>query len=66
MDYLFMFLEIIFYIVCITGFSWLFLEDFKTQVGFIGSGVGRLVFDILAIISAIMLLKDTIVDIMMV
>ena len=64
MDYLFMFLKIIFYIVCIAGFSWLFLEDFKIQVGFIGSGVWRLVFDVLVIIIAIMNLKDTIVDIM--
>ena len=64
MDYLIMFLKIIFYIVCITGFSWMFLEDFKTNVGF--NGTWRLVFDVLVIISLIMLLKDTIVDIMMV
>lgn len=64
MDYLFMFLKIIFYIVCITGFTWLFLEDFKIHVGF--NGVGRLIFDVLVIIVAIMLLKDTVVDIMMV
>ena len=61
-----MFLKIIFYIICITGFSWIFLEDFKANVGFIGSGIGRLVFEVLIIISVIMLLKDTIVDIMMV
>lgn len=64
MDYLFMFLKIIFYIVCIAGFSWLFLEDFKTNVGF--SRVWRLVFDVLVIIIAIMALRDIIVDIMMV
>lgn len=63
MDYLFKFLEIIFYIVCITGFSWLFLEDFKTNVGF--SRLWRLVFDVLVIVIAVMALKDTIVDIMM-
>ena len=65
MDYLFMFLEIIFYIVCIVAFTWMFLEDFKIQVGFIGSGVWRLVFDILVIVIAILGLKDTIVNIMM-
>ena len=64
MNYLFMFLEIIFYIVCITGFTWLFLEDFKIHVGF--SRVWRLVFDVLVIIIAIMALRDIIVDIMMV
>ena len=64
MDYLFMFLKIIFYIVCITGFSWIFLEDFKTNVEEFSS-LGRLGFDVLVIISLIMLLKDTIVDIMM-
>lgn len=64
MDYLFMFLIIIFYIVCITGFSWLFLEDFKIHVGF--SRVWRLVFDVLVIVIAVMALKDTIVDIMMI
>ena len=64
MDYLFMFLKIIFYIVCITGFTWLFLEDFKIHVGF--SRVWRLVFDVLVIVIAVMALKDTIVDIMMV
>lgn len=63
MDYLFMFLEIIFYIVCIVAFTWWFLEDFKNHVGF--SRVWRLVFDILVIVIAIMALKDTIVDIMM-
>ena len=63
MDYLFMFLKIIFYIVCITGFTWLFLEDFKIHVGF--SRVWRLVFDVLVIVIAVMALKDTIVDIMM-
>ena len=63
MDYLFMFLKIIFYIVCITGFSWMFLEDFKTHVGF--SRVWRLVFNVLVIVIAIMALRDTIVDIMM-
>lgn len=66
MDYLMMFLKIIFCIVYITGFIWIFLEDFKASVGFIGSGVGRLVFDVLVIISLIMLLKDTIIDIMIV
>ena len=64
MNYLFMFLEIIFYIVCITGFTWLFLEDFKIHVGF--SRVWRLVFDVLVIVIAIMALRDIIVDIMMV
>ena len=64
MDYLFMFLKIIFYIVCIVAFTWSFLEDFKIHVGF--SRVWRLVFDVLVIIIAIMALKDTIVDIMMV
>lgn len=64
MNYLFMFLEIIFYIVCITGFTWLFLEDFKIHVGF--SRVWRLVFDVLVIVIAVMALKDTIVDIMMI
>lgn len=63
MDYLFMFLEIIFYIVCIVAFTWLFLEDFKTHIGF--SRVWRLVFDVLVIIIAIMALKDSIVSIMM-
>ena len=63
MDYLFMFLKIIFYIVCIAGFSWLFLEDFKIHVGF--SRVWRLVFDVLVIVIAIMALKDIIVCIMM-
>ena len=65
MEYLVMFLKIIFCIVYIIGFSWIFLEDFKTYVGFTGSGIGRLIFDVLVIISIIMLLKDTIVDIMM-
>ena len=65
MDYLFMFLKIIFYIIWITGFTWMFLEDFKIQVGFIGSGIWRLVFDVLMITIAIMNLKDIIVDIMM-
>ena len=64
MEYLFMFLEIIFYIVCIVAFTWSFLEDFKIHVGF--SRVWRLVFDVLVIIIAIMALKDIIVDIMMV
>lgn len=64
MDYLFMFLEIIFYIVCIIAFTWMFLENFKIHVGF--SRVWRLVFDVLVIIIAIMALKDTIVDMMMV
>lgn len=63
MDYLFMFLEIIFYIVCIVAFTWMFLEDFKIHVGF--SRVWRLVFDVLVIIIVIIALKDTIVDIMM-
>lgn len=63
MDYLFMFLEIIFYIVCIVAFTWMFLEDFKIHVGF--SRVWRLVFNVLVIVIAIMALKDTIVDIMM-
>lgn len=63
MDYLFMFLEIIFYIVCIVAFTWMFLEDFKNHVGF--SRVWRLVFNVLVIVIAIMALKDTIVDIMM-
>lgn len=63
MDYLFMFLEIIFYIVCIVAFSWMFLEDFKTHVGF--SRTWRLIFNILVIIIAVMGLKDSIVDIMM-
>lgn len=63
MDYLFMFLEIIFYIVCIVAFTWMFLEDFKIHVGF--SRVWRLVFDVLVVIIAIMNLKDTIVSIMM-
>lgn len=63
MDYLFMFLEIIFYIVCIVAFTWMFLEDYKTHVGF--SRVWRLVFNVLVIVIAIMGLKDTIVDIMM-
>lgn len=65
MDYLIMFLKIIFYIVCITGFSWIFLEDFKINVEEFSS-LGRLGFDILVIISLIMLLKDTIVDIMII
>lgn len=64
MDYLFMFLEIIFYIVCIVAFIWSFLEDFKIHVGF--SRVWRLVFDVLVIIIAIMGLRDTIVNIMIV
>ena len=64
MDYLFMFLKIIFYIICITGFSWMFLEDFKIHVGF--SRVWRLVFNVLVIVIAIMGLRDTIVDMMMV
>ena len=64
MDYLFMFLKIIFYIICITGFSWMFLEDFKIHVGF--SRVWRLVFNVLVIVIAIMALRDIIVDIMMV
>ena len=64
MDYLFMFLKIIFYIVCITGFSWIFLEDFKTNVKEFSS-LGRLGFDVLITICLI-ILKDTIVDIMMV
>ena len=64
MDYLFMFLEIIFYIVCIVAFSWSFLEDFKIHVGF--SRVWRLIFNVLVIIIAVMALRDTIVDIMMV
>ena len=64
MDYLIMFLKIIFYIVCITGFTWMFLEDFKTNIGF--SRLWKLVFDVLVIIIVIMELKDTIVDIMMV
>lgn len=64
MDYLFMFLEIIFYIVCIVAFTWSFLEDFKIHVGF--SRVWRLVSDVLVIIIAVMALKDTIVDMMMV
>ena len=64
MNYFFMFLEIIFYIVCITEFTWLFLEDFKIHVGF--SRVWRLVFDVLVIVIAVMALKDTIVDIMMI
>lgn len=64
MEYLFMFLEIIFYIVCITGFGWMFLEDFKTNIGF--SRLWKLVFDVLVIIIAIMALRDIIVDIMMV
>ena len=64
MDYLFMFLKIIFYIVCITGFSWLFLEDFKTHIGI--SRVWRLIVNVLMIIIAIIALRDTIVDIMMV
>ena len=59
-----MFLEIIFYIVCIVAFIWMFLEDFKTNVGF--SRLWKLVFDVLVIIIAIMALKDTIVDIMMI
>lgn len=63
MDYLFMFLKIIFYIVCIVAFTWSFLEDFKIHVGF--SRVWRLVFDILVIIIVIMELRDTIVDMMM-
>lgn len=63
MDYLFMFLEIILYIVCIVAFTWMFLEDFKIHVGF--SRVWRLVFNVLVIVIAIMALKDTIVDIMM-
>lgn len=63
MDYLFMFLEIIFYIVCIVAFTWMFLEDYKTHVGF--SRVWRLVFNVLVIVIAIMALKDTIVSIMM-
>ena len=63
MDYLFMFLIIIFYIVCIVAFTWMFLEDFKTNVGF--SRLWKLVFDVLVIIIAVMALKDTIVDIMM-
>ena len=63
MDYLIMFLKIIFYIVCITGFTWMFLEDFKTNIGF--SRLWKLVFDVLVIIIVIMELKDTIVDIMM-
>lgn len=63
MDYLFMFLEIIFYIVCIVAFTWMFLEDFKIHIGF--SRVWRLVFDVLMIVIAIMALKDTIVSIMM-
>lgn len=65
MDYLIMFLKIIFYIICITGFSWMFLEDFKINVEEFNS-LGRLGFDVLVIISLIMLLKDTIVDMMMV
>ena len=64
MDYLIMFLKIIFYIICITGFSWMFLEDFKIHVGF--SRVWRLVFNVLVIVIAIMALRDIIVDIMMV
>ena len=64
MDYLFMFLKIIFYIICIIGFSWMFLEDFKIHVGF--SRVWRLVFNVLVIVIAIMALRDIIVDIMMV
>ena len=64
MDYLFMFLEIIFYIVCIVAFTWSFLEDFKIHVGF--SRVWRLVFNVLVIVIAIMALRDIIVDIMMV
>ena len=63
MDYLFMFLEIIFYIVCIVAFTWMFLEDFKIHVGF--SRVWRLVFNVLVIVIAILGLKDTIVNIMM-
>lgn len=63
MNYLFMFLEIIFYIVCIVAFSWLFLEDFKTHVGF--SRTWRLIVNVLMIIIAVMGLKDSIVDIMM-
>lgn len=63
MDYLFMFLEIIFYIVCIAAFSWWFLEDFKNYTGF--SRVWRLAFDFLVVVIAIMALKDTVADIMM-
>ena len=63
MDYLSMFLKIIFYVVCITGFSWQFLEDFKIHVGF--SRVWRLIFNVLVIIIAVMALRDTIVNIMM-
>lgn len=63
MDYLFMFLKIIFYIVCITGFSWLFLEDFKIQVGF--SRTWRLIVNVLMIIIAIIGLRNSVVDIMM-
>lgn len=64
MDYLFMFLKIIFYIICIVVFSWSFLEDFKNHIGF--SRVWRLIFNVLVIIIAVMALRDTIVDIMMV
>ena len=63
MDYLFMFLEIIFYIVCIVAFIWMFLEDFKTHVGF--SRTWRLIVNVLMIIIAIMGLRNSIVDIIM-
>ena len=63
MNYLFMFLEVILYIVCIVAFTWMFLEDFKANVGF--SRVWRLVFNVLVIVIAIMGLRNSIVDIMM-
>lgn len=63
MDYLFMFLEIIFYIVCIVAFTWMFLEDFKIHKGF--SRTWRLIVNVLMIIIAIMGLRNSVVDIMM-
>lgn len=59
-----MFLEIILYIIYIIVFGQMFLEDFKTYVEF--RRLGKLIFDILVITVAIMALRDTIVDIMMV